>query len=75
MTTREWFRILRRSAWEGQLPHVSVMDGGVEIYLWTLTDYQAFIEQNIPTPSTERQVQRVIRRLSPPTTHFVWVYP
>lgn len=59
MTTRAWFRILRRSAWEGHFPHVTLyrrtdayeLTGQPlqpPIDLLTLQDLQRFVDTVLP---------------------------
>lgn len=58
MTVRTWFRILRRSAWEGSLPEVTLYCRGSwqsplgpRVQLWALTDYQKVIDNpNLARP-------------------------
>lgn len=61
MTVRTWFRLLRRSAWESELPDIYVYFRtpsdpkfgplSSPLKLTTFTDYQAFIDQGeIPRP-------------------------
>lgn len=50
MTVRTWFRLLRRTAWETELPQLQLycradrVPLGTGVRLWALTDYQRLID-------------------------------
>ena len=64
MIVRDWFRLLRRSAWENGVPRVDLYFRAADpqlfgpfsgpVRLYDLKDYQTFLDGQMPEPRPSR---------------------